>query len=98
MLSSLRAPFAAFALTLALSFPALAQLEPVEPVPGQEPAPALEPAAPPPVVLSETDETEDTGVWEPDRPEPGSVEKIREYTTAPEFLPETVSYVPDSDT
>jgi zinc carboxypeptidase len=36
--------------------------------------------------------------WLPDRPEPGSVEKIREYTTAPEYLPESVSYVPDSDT
>jgi Zinc carboxypeptidase len=34
----------------------------------------------------------------PDTPEPGSVEKIKEYTTAPEFLPETVSYVPDSAT
>jgi hypothetical protein len=38
------------------------------------------------------------GPWTPDRPEPGSVEKIREYTTAPEYLPESVSYVPDSDT
>lgn len=36
--------------------------------------------------------------WAPDRAEAGSVEKIREYTTAPEFLPETVAYVPDSDT
>jgi hypothetical protein len=36
--------------------------------------------------------------WLPDRPEPGSVEKIKEYTTAPEYLPESVSYVPDSDT
>lgn len=36
--------------------------------------------------------------WAPDRAEPGSVEKIKEYTTAPEFLPETVAYVPDSDT
>jgi hypothetical protein len=36
--------------------------------------------------------------WTPDRPEPGSVEKIREYTTAPEYLPESVSYVPASDT
>jgi hypothetical protein len=34
----------------------------------------------------------------PDRAEPGSVEQIREYTTAPEFLPESVSYLPDSDT
>jgi hypothetical protein len=36
--------------------------------------------------------------WAPDRAEPGSVEKIKEYTTAPEFLPESVAYVPDSDT
>ena len=36
--------------------------------------------------------------WAPDRPEPGSVERIREYTTAPEFLPESVAYVPDSET
>ena len=39
-----------------------------------------------------------TGSWAPDRPEPGSVEKIKEYTTAPEYLPESVSYVPDSET
>lgn len=89
MLSSPRVSCAVFALslTLSLSRPVLAQLEPVP-----------EPAAPPPVALSETSETEETGAWEPDRPEPGSVEKIREYTTAPEFLPETVAYVPDSDT
>jgi Zinc carboxypeptidase len=36
--------------------------------------------------------------WAPDRAEPGSVEAIREHTTAPEFLPESVAYVPDSDT
>ena len=36
--------------------------------------------------------------WAPDRAEAGSVEKIKEYTTAPEFLPESVAYVPDSDT
>ncbi|HSF42689.1 MAG TPA: M14 family zinc carboxypeptidase [Thermoanaerobaculia bacterium] len=36
--------------------------------------------------------------WAPDRAEAGSVEKIRELTTAPEYLPEPVSYVPDSDT
>ena len=34
----------------------------------------------------------------PDRPEPGSVEQIREYTTEERFLPETVSYVPESET
>ncbi len=39
-----------------------------------------------------------SGAWAPDRPEAGSVEKIREYTTAPEFLAESVAYVPDSDT
>lgn len=39
-----------------------------------------------------------SGSWAPDRPEPGSVEKIKEYTTASEFLPESVAYVPDSDT
>jgi hypothetical protein len=82
MLSSLRAPFAVLALALVLSCPVLAQ---VEPVPEPE---AVPPAAP----------LDDTGAWEPDRPEPGSVEQIREHTTAPEFLPETVSYVPDSDT
>ncbi|HYX26735.1 MAG TPA: M14 family zinc carboxypeptidase, partial [Thermoanaerobaculia bacterium] len=37
-------------------------------------------------------------LWAPDRPEPGSVEKIKEYTTAPEYLPESVAYVPDSAT
>jgi hypothetical protein len=41
---------------------------------------------------------EASGAWAPDRPEPGSVEKIKEYTTAPEFLPESVAYVPDSET
>jgi len=50
----------------------------------EEPIPAGEPGGPEP--------------WLPDHPEPGSVEKIREYTTAPEYLPESVSYVPDSDT
>ncbi|HWM90007.1 MAG TPA: M14 family zinc carboxypeptidase [Thermoanaerobaculia bacterium] len=37
-------------------------------------------------------------LWPPDRPEPGSVEKIRELTTDPKFLAETVAYVPESDT
>src|SRR5215207_1433627 len=36
--------------------------------------------------------------WSPDVPEPGSVEKIREYTTEPRFLAETVAYVPESET
>jgi hypothetical protein len=87
MQPDLRVPCALLAVMLALACPVLAQLEPAEPAP--------EPAAPVPVVVSET---EDTGAWEPDRPEPGSVEKIREFTTAPEFLPESDSYVPDSDT
>src|SRR5215213_8261274 len=95
MLMSLRNPFAAFVVALVLSCPALAQLEPVEPAPVQEAAPPepVDVAAPAPASAPE-----DSGAWEPDRPEPGSVEKIREYTTAPEFLPESVSYVPDSDT
>jgi hypothetical protein len=38
------------------------------------------------------------GPYDPDTPEPGSVEKIAEYTTAPEYLPSSVAYVPDSDT
>ncbi|MFL6193916.1 MAG: M14 family zinc carboxypeptidase [Thermoanaerobaculia bacterium] len=41
---------------------------------------------------------QEDGPWAPDRPEPGSVEKIKEFTTGPEFLPESVAYVPDSDT
>lgn len=53
--------------------------------------PAQEPPSPAAV-------TGDSGSWTPDRPEPGSVEKIKEYTTAPEFLPESVAYVPDSET
>jgi hypothetical protein len=36
--------------------------------------------------------------WAPDRAEPGSVEAIRQHTTAPEFLPESVAYVPESET
>jgi hypothetical protein len=36
--------------------------------------------------------------WSPDIPEPGSVEEIREYTTEPRFLAETVAYVPESET
>ncbi|HBL26901.1 MAG TPA: peptidase [Acidobacteria bacterium] len=98
MPSSLRVPFAALTLTLALGGPTLAQMEPVpasEPVvldmeETAAPAPEVPPApAPPPL---------DPGVWEPDRPEAGSIEQIREHTTAPEFLPESVAYVPDSET
>ena len=36
--------------------------------------------------------------WAPDSPEPGSVEAIARFTTAPRFLPPTVSYVPESET
>jgi hypothetical protein len=39
----------------------------------------------------------DPDPYAPDRPEPGSVEAIRKFTTDPRFLPATVSYVPDSD-
>ena len=39
-----------------------------------------------------------TNPWAPDVPEAGSVEKIREFTTGEEYLPRTVSYVPESDT
>jgi hypothetical protein len=58
------------------------------PVFAQQPPPPAPAAAPPAV----------EGSWAPDVPEPGSVEKIKEYTTAPEYLPESVSYVPDSAT
>lgn len=58
------------------------------PAPAQEPEPA--PPAAEPAVAAED--------FSPDRPEPGSVEKIKEYTTASEFLPAPVSYVPESDT
>jgi len=46
-----------------------------------------------PAVAQEPENT-----WSPDVPEPGSVEKIREYTTEPRFLAETVAYVPESET
>jgi hypothetical protein len=36
--------------------------------------------------------------YAPDIPEPRSIEQIREFTTSDEFLPSSVSYVPDSDT
>ncbi len=38
------------------------------------------------------------GPYAPDAPEAGSVEAIRAYTTDPRFLPDSVSYVPDSKT
>ncbi|HEX6864339.1 MAG TPA: M14 family zinc carboxypeptidase, partial [Thermoanaerobaculia bacterium] len=41
---------------------------------------------------------EPENAWSPDVPEPGSVEKIREHTTEPRFLAETVAYVPESET
>jgi Zinc carboxypeptidase len=72
------------------------------PLSAQPPAP---PTAPPAVIIH--DEPIPPGepggpdvgyLWAPDRAEPGSVEKIKEYTTAPEFLPESVAYVPDSET
>ncbi|HYN19829.1 MAG TPA: M14 family zinc carboxypeptidase, partial [Thermoanaerobaculia bacterium] len=47
---------------------------------------------PPPAPIPEN------AFWLPDQPEPGSVEKIREYTTEPRFLAEPVAYVPESDT
>jgi hypothetical protein len=58
-------------------------------------APAAPPAAPAP---SPSVAAAPAPAMAPDRPEAGSVEKIREYTTAPEFLPESVAYVPDSAT
>jgi hypothetical protein len=38
----------------------------------------------------------DTDPYAPDTPEPGSVEAIAEYTTAPEYLNPWVAYVPES--
>src|SRR4028118_669408 len=86
-----RVPSLVFALALSPPLAVAAQEPVVEEVEVQEaretaPAPAPAPSTPP------------DASWAPDRPEPGSVEKIREYTTAPEFLPESVAYVPDSDT
>src|SRR5207253_3195298 len=46
--------------------------------------------------VAETTAPASDASWAPDVPEPGSVEKIREYTTAPEYLAESVSYVPES--
>ncbi len=59
------------------------------PVHAQEPPAPEAPSKPAP---------EASASWAPDVPEPGSVEKIKEYTTAPEFLPESVAYVPESET
>jgi len=52
------------------------------PAPSDAPDPTL---TPPP-----------TGPWAPDTAEAGSVEAIRRHTTAEEFLPETVAYLPAS--
>jgi hypothetical protein len=69
---------------------------------GTSPAISAQPPTPPAVVVHEEPiapgEPGGPEPWLPDRPEPESVEKIKEYTTAPEFLPESVSYVPDSET
>lgn len=64
------------------------------PAPAQEPEPSPPPASP----EIQSPAAEEEAAYAPDRPEPGSVEKIREYTTAAEFLPAPVSYVPESDT
>src|SRR6185312_11887876 len=73
-------------LSLFVAFPLAAQEPPPAPavVVHDEPMPAAEAGG--------------AADWAPDLPEPGSVEKIKEYTTAPEFLPESVAYVPDSAT
>ncbi len=73
---------------------ALACLLQAAAAPGRTPAsPAAAPAATPGGFPAP-----DPAVWAPDVAEPGSVEAIRRFTTAPEFLPESVSYVPDSAT
>lgn len=58
----------------------------VEPSPGDDQVSGAVEAPPP------------AGPWAPDVAEPGSVEAIRRHTTAEEFLPETVAYLPDSPT
>ncbi|HEX4966628.1 MAG TPA: M14 family zinc carboxypeptidase [Thermoanaerobaculia bacterium] len=65
------------------------------------PAPPAAPAAPAVIVHDEPIPPGEPGgpdLWAPDRAEPGSVEKIKEYTTGREYLPESVAYVPDSAT
>ncbi|HEV7506641.1 MAG TPA: M14 family zinc carboxypeptidase [Thermoanaerobaculia bacterium] len=73
----------------------LAILSLIAPLAAQAPV-----AAPPVVVHDEPMTLAQAGGpdWAPDVPEPGSVERIKELTTAPEFLPESVAYVPDSAT
>jgi len=89
-----RPPLALILLLLAMlgifPLPAAAQVRVIE-----EPAPATPGSNP---QLSPGGEPGGSASWAPDRAEAGSVERIREYTTAPEFLPETVAYVPDSET
>jgi hypothetical protein len=75
-----------------LLIPALLAVLALDPLAAQEPPPPPPPGV---VVVSDTP-IEDP--WAPDRAEPGSVEKIREFTTGPEYLPESVAYVPESDT
>jgi hypothetical protein len=89
-------------LLLLAGLPAAAQT----PDPADPPAPILEeevtdqtpPPLDPAAEAAPPAATVDPGVFAPDRPEAGSVEQIRRFTTAPEYLPESVSYVPDSDT
>ena len=48
--------------------------------------------------LTATAAPADGDLCAPDRPEPGSVEKIREFTTDPKYLPAAVACVPESKT
>ena len=48
--------------------------------------------------LTATAARADGDLCAPDRPEPGSVEKIREFTTDPKYLPASVACVPESKT
>ncbi|MBW3660407.1 MAG: peptidase [Gemmatimonadetes bacterium] len=72
---------------------ALAALAWAAPMAGQQPTPAEIPGA---GALILPDELEEASPWSPDTPEPGSVEAIETHTTAPEFLPRSVAYVPES--
>lgn len=85
---------AAAPLLVALLVPFVVPISTASAAPPQEPAtPVAEPEA------EETGETtRAAGPWAPDRVEPGSVEAIRELTTAPEYLPASVAYVPESAT
>ncbi|HSN85233.1 MAG TPA: M14 family zinc carboxypeptidase [Thermoanaerobaculia bacterium] len=82
-----------------ISFLAFAAFLLVTAVLAQTPTVQEPPAAPGPVAPEATPATEaNPDRYAPDRPEPGSVEAIRQFTTDAKFLPETVAYVPDSDT